>query len=335
MGKYNHKEVIQDYLRGVPFADIQERHGIARSTVFAVLKRNYIDLNRYHSRLPYKYDHQAIIADYLAGMPLEDIAQKHGIAHRESILPILKRHGIPATRIGGPKALSMKPFNPAFFARQDATTAYWAGFLMADGSIRQDRPKSNTWALSLTLHERDIDHLFAFCDAIELDRSFVRTYESRYKAHISLMKSITVYHPSLPDSLAPWGIVPHKTYTYVAPQVSDDLLPAYLRGWLDGDGHIRWEATSQQTRCGVTGNYDALLWYQGTLQRLGFDGNINVRQAPGKCWGRLHIYGKNNLQTLIDLLHVRDSVHLPRKWQKALAECDIMSVEASVSADEP
>lgn len=305
-------EMIQAYQNGERINSITERFSISKGTLFTLLNKQGIPLRGFPSEL--KYDAKAVIADYLAGMSLADMAVKHGFPHVEVLHPILKRHGIAATRQGGNAPLSLKPFNPAFFGEQTKETAYWCGFLMADGSIRAESNTGKSWALSLNLHVKDSEHHYAFCDAIGVDRKFVRWYDSRYKDTVSRMQDITVYHKSLPDLLRPWGVVPKKTHVFEAPQVSDDLLPSYLRGWADGDGNVR---VSNYPVFQVTGNYQALLWYADAMRRLGFDRKMTVRQAQGKDWGRLGTWGIESVRMVARLLQVHEFC-LERKWKGVL-----------------
>lgn len=305
-------EMIQAYQNGERVRAITQRFSVSSMTLFAILREHDVPMRGFPSEL--KYDAKAVIADYQAGMPLAEITKKHGFSHPQVLYPILRRHGIVATGHGGNQPLSLKPFKPAFFGEQTKETAYWCGFLMADGSIRRDRDGSNSWALSLSLHEKDAEHHYAFCDAIGVDRKFVRWYDSRYKSSVSRMQSITVYHKSLPDLLRPWGVVSHKTHVFEIPQVSDDLLPSYLCGWADGDGNVR---VTKPPVFQVTGNYQALCWYKEAMQRLGYAGNIYVKQAAGKDWGRLSVHSLDSVRAVARLLQVQEFC-LERKWRGVL-----------------
>lgn len=305
-------EMIQAYQSGERINSILERFSVSRGTLFTILRNQGVPLRGFPSEL--KYDAKAVIADYLAGMSLADMSAKYGFPHKQVLLPILRRYGIEANRQGGYAPLSQKPFNPSFFGEQTKETAYWCGFLMADGSIRQDSEGSSSWSLSLSLHVKDAEHHYAFCDAIGVDRKFVRWYDSRYKSSVSRMQSITVYHKSLPDLLRPWGVVPHKTHVFEIPQVSDDLLPSYLRGWADGDGNVR---VTKPPVFQVTGNYQALCWYKEAMQRLGYAGNIYVKQAAGKDWGRLAVHSLDSVRAVARLLQVQEFC-LERKWRGVL-----------------
>ena len=256
-------EIVQAYLDGKRVRNICTEFQISVATVFSLLKSRDVPFRGMPPEL--KYDHQAVIADYLAGMPMGDITAKHNLPHPEQIRFICQKHGIKSNRHGGALPLSMKPWKWDFFKGQTEQVAYWAGFLMADGGLVKDG--LSTWCLSLSLHERDIEHLYAFCDAIGLDRGFVKPQPTKYKEKSYIMYRMTVYHPECAEILLPWGIVPRKTYNYSEPTVALSLLPAYLRGWADGDGNVRVQTGN--TIFQVTGNYQGLEWYAKALRLIG------------------------------------------------------------------
>jgi len=304
-------EIVQAYVSGERIDSIKKRFGITGNSIFALVKQAGVPLRGFPSEL--KYDHEAIIADYLAGMPMGDIAAKHNLPHPEQIRFICQKHGVKSNRHGGALPLSMKPWKWDFFNGRTEEAAYWAGFLMADGSLAKEGLSS--WCLSLTLHERDVEHLYAFCDVLGLDRGFVKPQPTKYKEKSYMMYRVSVYHPECAEILLPWGIVPRKTYNFSDPNVALELLPAYLRGWADGDGSVL--AKTGNTNFRMTGNYQALQWYESALHLIGFTGNITMKHPEGKVWGRLEVYGKHNVQEIARLLKVHE-FGLRRKWDKVL-----------------
>ena len=58
-----------------------------------------------------------------------------------------------------------------FFKKRTSVTAYWAGFLMADGSLGKTGKSSH--ALSLGVAEKDHNHLKKFCDDIGLSEEAI------------------------------------------------------------------------------------------------------------------------------------------------------------------
>jgi len=116
----------------------------------------------------------------------------------------------------------------AFFRVIDTEDkAYWFGFLLADGWIRDNR------SVSLELATCDIDHLKRLRSAVGASYP---TPERKNRASASL----TLCSVALVDDLKSLGMLPNKTYAGIAwPHgVPPHLVSHFLRGYMDGNGCI-------------------------------------------------------------------------------------------------
>ena len=206
-------------------------------------------------------------------------------------------------------------WNFDYFDGDDKLVAYWAGFIMADGNITQI--STNSYCLAIAIDKNDIEHLYTFCDDIGVSRDAIFIQTSKPKQYGGRIISggsypgIHLHHTGLKDKLYRWGVVPRKSYNFVAPRVSDDLLPHYLRGWADGDGQIyRYGRGSRFT---VSGNPVALEWYGEALKRLGYLGNYSFQDRL-ETTSILYIGGKHQVAEVCDLLLVDSEFCLDRKW---------------------
>jgi hypothetical protein len=119
---------------------------------------------------------------------------------------------------------------------------------------------------------------------------------------------------NLADDLLPWGIVPRKTYNFIAPQIPDFLLPSYLRGWADGDGQIY--ADGRGARFTVAGGFSSTRWYADALKKSGYSGNISF-QDRNENSSILYVGGVNQTKNIISLLCPEGCFRLERKWNKS------------------
>jgi len=102
-------------------------------------------------------------------------------------------------------------------------SAYWIGFLMADG---------NVWGthIQLALAHKDETHVRRFRDFLKSDHAVCRT-ENAYRFCVSSRR--------LADALAQWGVVPRKSH--IAATVDALVLNRdFWRGVVDGDGSVRY-----------------------------------------------------------------------------------------------
>lgn len=214
-------------------------------------------------------------------------------------------------RANGGRASRKIIFNYNFFNELTDKTAYWAGFLMADGCLQDviwRGRRSNR--LQLGLAEMDKDHIFRFCDDIGCDKNFIH-YVKTIKGQNQLKVSLS--YNGISDSLLKWGIIPNKTYNYVEPKIPDELIPHYLRGWFDGDGNIT------KSRFRITGNKFALKWYAESLVRLGFDRKISFEKLSNEnqVWSRLYTDGKESLQNILSIIKSNEELKLKRKYNES------------------
>lgn len=195
-----------------------------------------------------------------------------------------------------------KTFDVGFFDRRDPVVAYWAGFFVADGCITQI--SKNSYSLACYVDGGDEQHIREFGKEFGLsDNAFYTRKEGHFGFQVS--------NGELKRQLEYWGIVPRKTYNFVAPQVEIELLPHFLRGWADGDGQIY--ADGRGARFTVSGNRPSLEWYAKSLERLGYKNHWAI-QARENNNGVLYIGGKVNTHIILDLLMVETEFKLDRKW---------------------
>ena len=250
--------------------------------------------------------YEKIIEDYLSGMTQLETAKANGVG-RDAVGKILKRFEVPTRDYTGSRSDAMRNWywDFEFFSRRNPTVAYWAGFSMADGSI--SKVSKNSYNFCLCIHRDDTDHLKDFCNDIQLPWESVHIRKTGEA-------DVRLNHPDLAEQLEPWGIVPRKTYNFVEPEVSIKLLPHYLRGWADGDGHIY--RYGRGARFTVSGNPDAMEWYAEALKFLGFIGHIGFQKRSDNCWV-LGCGGIHNVDHIVELLLVDSEFCLKRKWNKS------------------
>lgn len=121
-----------------------------------------------------------------------------------------------------------KSLNENFFSKNTKASNYWAGFLAADGWIEGDRNR-----VGLALQKQDYAHLEKFKRAVESSHdicSFMNDTAYRIRFNSEIM---------VKDLKNNFNITPAKTQTYKMPFFEEDyLLLEFLRGYIEGDGHL-------------------------------------------------------------------------------------------------
>lgn len=111
--------------------------------------------------------------------------------------------------------------------------AYVLGYWWADGCMRI---KSNTGAHEIEIASNDREHLEIVAQVVG-EKYFLRKVSVLSNTYVISFCSKEMYQ----DLLAHGG-TPHKSRTIGFPYVPPELLPHFVRGVVDGDGTLSWNA---------------------------------------------------------------------------------------------
>lgn len=190
---------------------------------------------------------------------------------------------------------------------------YWLGFLAADGCVFIG--KHNRF-VRIALQASDADHIRNFQHGLKATGS-VLIGANKYGG----VASLNIYNQQLIDALAKWGVGPGKTLTMAWPaQLPPSLVPAYIRGYFDGDGTIyqrhriasgrKWTETVCRF---ISGNVPFLEALQQELQRRGVETRSIYRNQQSNAFVLPLSSRRENLLAFVDLIYHDCTVCLGRK----------------------
>ena len=203
------------------------------------------------------------------------------------------------------------------FARPTPGSLYWAGFLMADGSVVE---RSGEVSIQCGLTTKDRKHVEALAAFVGRGEA---VYRRPYRKEHGALVYWQVLSDRIADDLARWGIVPRKgRIDDIAPK--GDALDSvdFWRGIIDGDGSLTWSGKSPQMR--LTGRRGICEAFVAFVEK-------HVDLHPPKR-GRLKVYDYNengacrvvinavNAGRLAELLYgtAPEGLYLDRKRDQAL-----------------
>lgn len=238
------------------------------------------------------------VARYQSGETLEQAAHELGIS-AVALGARMQRRGVP--RRSNAEAHRNVSFNPNIFDTDDEGSRYWAGFMLADGSIVERGSGAKT--VALVLAERD--HVVRFKSFLESKHKIIRV---RRKPRDSWR--LAIRSDALANGLARFGVVPNKTFDACPPESA--TCRHFWRGVVDGDGSIGRYRSGDMLR--LVGSRETLEQFRLYANRLS---GTAATVRPHKTIFSFGLTGENARIVMHDLY--RDCEHfMPRKRNAAL-----------------
>lgn len=247
---------------------------------------------------------QEMINLYNAGETMPAIGRAYGL-HSATVRYYLLRGGVRLRRRGGAGRFGIDRINHAAFDKITEESAYWIGFLMADGCVSWTGPHSAV--ISLCLAAVDRSHLDRFHKFLALTN---KIYQNKSNGAWMVHASST----HIARRLAKFGVVPRKTFIAQVKHLENNR--HFWRGVIDGDGSI-FVRENRHPQISLVG-FKTLL-----QQFLSFASTI----TPHRCSTRPH-HGKDNgihktaisaapAIRVIRALYEDCTIALPRKLETA------------------
>jgi hypothetical protein len=180
--------------------------------------------------MPKKYERNldvfnAIFDKHKQGFSVRTLSKEFKIPARQ-ISSFLKENGVLPTN-------RKYTLNQNAFAEITPQSAYWVGFLMADGNVYKDH-------ISIGLSSIDKNHLLKFTSFLETDMP-IKTELRKIttpngKSGIYSLSRVSITSRLIANHLASYGVTERKSHTAKAVGLEKNL--AFWRGVIDGDGCI-------------------------------------------------------------------------------------------------
>lgn len=209
------------------------------------------------------------------------------------------------------------PYN--LFAKiESEQDAYWLGFLYSDGWIRSDKNE-----IGLGVQERDREILNRFKEYVGTNNQIQIKLKEKIKSHVApdghLIESkqnfytLTFSCKLTKQNLIKLGCMPNKSKIIHCPtsdQVPDHLFRHFMRGFIDGDGSVRWGQRKDLTICSASINF-----LVESTKRLGINnfGDFYKNQ--------FRISKAVLVQQTLEKIYKDSTVYLPRKFNVYLLSC--------------
>lgn len=226
---------------------------------------------------------------------MSDVSQS--AANQVTDLEVQRLHDRPRYRI-----------NEEFFDSWSEPMAYILGYIYADGNISRDRCR-------FKISSKDLDHLTKIRDYMECDMLLKCKY-NKYGSWYDL----TVSRLHITNRLRELGVIPNKSLTMAYPEIPDQYMSHFIRGYFDGDGSVykyknRPNAIQIDFACGsesfIGRLHDILVSTIGDYYTL-----VNRRTNYWRIRGNTE-----GSKKLFNYMYNEATIYMDRKYNRFL-ECD-------------
>jgi hypothetical protein len=298
--------ILQRYNQGDTVVSIAAAFGVARHTIFYTLRRHGVERQRHRKPPIFPLSDEIendIIARYGSGANAMEVGSSIGVSGR-TVFNVLIRRGI--------KPRSVSETHKRIIFREDAfstitpDSAYWAGFILADGYIN---PKKNS--IRVNLVETDASHVESLRDFMGGTQTigYIKATEGRPGWVSKPQRCVAFTSPRAVSDLAALGVVSTKSRGVdVAPLLYN---ADFWRGVIDGDGSV---GRGNRPHISVVGSHSLLEQYLVFVRSVFPECLATVR--PHKTIFSVHLLDRAALAVL-QALYNHGGTGLPRKIARA------------------
>lgn len=170
---------------------------------------------------------------YAAGESGPSLAKEYGIT-ATNIYRLCESRGVPRRSLS--VACRRLSLDQTVFDTITPESAYWVGFLMADGHIDMHEKWSGNPRINLVLAAKDGEHVEAFRSFLKSEHAITKYgYINENGARVDFWR-ISVVSPHMVKTLGQYGVVPCKTFKTQVFHLENDR--HFWRGMIDGDGSL-------------------------------------------------------------------------------------------------
>ncbi len=248
---------------------------------------------------------QQIIQDYESGISSVKIAEKYSVS-KPTILSRLHNNGV----VLRPRSQCNRKYllDENVFEIINEESAYWIGFLMADGYITRN-------CVGLGLCVGDVDHLKKFISFLKSNHPYrIRPIQDNPKIkNASPQVSIEINSTKIIDDLAKYGIIKNKSA--IAKVIGLENNRDFWRGVIDGDGSLFYSrGYPVLDLCGSYALVSQFKDYCFNIIKQNMPQVIKYKHSS--CCFHFRFTG-NKAQYIINNLYENASVYLERKMDLA------------------
>jgi intein-encoded DNA endonuclease-like protein len=254
---------------------------------------------------------------YNQGMSLQNIANTVGYKSAHSIRSKLLSVGVTMRTKAGNRNMGI---NDRYFSVLDTEKkAYFAGFLLADGSVNiREKSKPQIRIEILTTDSYILNEM----------RTDIKI-ENTVKVTSKGCSALRWHSQTMFDDLAKYSVVPNKTNNkrLTMNTIPEDMIKHFIRGFFDGNGYASRKGNRRIV--GFCDGYDFLVELKTYLAEKLSISNNNVYTSTSSGSRFIEYGNQEDVQKLISYMYDDATIYLTRKYDKLYANIEVGAKEAS------
>jgi hypothetical protein len=228
-----------------------------------------------------------------------------------------------------------------FFSYKSEEAFYIAGFIAADGCVKEKKNTSGniSYQMSIGLSIKDKDFLTKIRNTMKSNNPIfdflIKNSKRNLKWNDTWKSELTIGSKKIFDDLAQFNIVPRKSLIYTFPKwlIEHSLCHHFVRGYNDGDGSfyipkLQNDRIVEQIYFSMRGTPLFLETVRDILEK---ECELEERTKPIRISSRHGVleYGGNGIVSKITNYLYRDAtIYLPRKYEIAMKAKEFMAKSA-------
>lgn len=300
-------DLINQFNNGISIDDLCLKYNSSRTNMYAIIspifRHSVVDVS--------KEEEKQIIDLYTnKGYSTTRIGEQLRIYHK-IVARILDEYGIERNGVGNRKWY----IDEHYFDKIDTPNkAYILGLLYADGYNSETKA-----IIRLMLQEDDFEILEKIRKELQYSKPlvFVKCDDKVSKLGYTSknMYSLHFYNKHMSDKLKEYGMMQNKSLILKFPsKLKDELIPHFVRGYMDGDGCIY--KSTKSNAISLTSTNEFCTYLQGYL-RAKFDIYCGIYDASNHngITKVLMISDKNNTKKFLDWIYEDAELYMQRKHE--------------------
>lgn len=310
-------KIISEYNNGKTKSAIKREYDIPYSTMNHWINNEnsiYVGNIKYSDEIV-----NNVLNEYKQGKTVPFISNKYQILSG-TIYSWIKKAGISRQ-----KGISSLCKNQEYFDNINTEMkAYFLGFIVADGNVSIC---NNQYALKITLQKQDRYVIEKMLDELQ-SKNTIRDFKQKSPTSDMVYdySYVSIGNKHLVKSLIRLGVIPAKTFHETIPNISDNLMPHFIRGFFDGDG------IAYKTNVGYGFGF---VCNQEILEQIKMILNWNNVLTPHAITNGIYTVITSDKHKLLDFynyMYSNATFYLKRKYDKLKAIVDL--VPSMVNATE-